>query len=60
MQNGIKNRTEIVSLTKEENITGKTGNNAKNASSTWHNPRGSPIFFVYEIIQENSRGAAAS
>ena len=40
--------------------TGKTGNNAKNASSAWHNPRGSPIFFVYEIIQENSRGAAAS
>ena len=34
MQKGMKNRTEIVSFANEENITGKSGNNAKNANST--------------------------
>ena len=34
MQKGMKNRTEIVSFANEENVTGKSGNNAKNANST--------------------------
>ena len=60
MQKGMKNSTEIVSFASEENITGKNGNNAKNANSTWHNHCGMPIFLVYKSIQEKINGAAIS
>ena len=48
----------MVSLAREENITGNTGNNAKNANSALHSFRESPIRRVYKIIHEKINGAA--